>query len=423
MRRRVALVSVVVAVALISTVLIAFNRTSRAADAARWVGSWAAAQHAAALTGLSQTGFDDQTIRMTVRTSVGGDGARLRLSNVFGTKSLVIGDVTVGVPADHAGADLKPDSLHDVTFGGRRSVTIPQGAEMMSDPVTMTVPALSPLTVSLWLPQETGPTTFHTVSRATSFVSKGNHAGDVSDGSYTDISIPNPIPGHVDSPWFYLSGVDVLSHDTSNSIVVFGDSISDGFQSSLATDHRWPDRLADRLAKLPASRHAPGILNESLSGNSLDHQAPGVPQIGPNAIARLHRDVVSQTGVHTVILEIGINDLLIWGDDAGPIVTGLKQVAGQLHEAGLRVVVCTLGPWHGWPTWTAEKDKVRMAVNAYLYSTHDFDAVVDLDALLRDADEPDHIKPSFDSGDHLHPNDAGYAAIATAMPLDVLVPA
>lgn len=423
MNRRTILVSVVAAVAVVSTVVIAATRQSSAAQSEQWVGTWADAQHAAATSGLTKTGFNNQTIRMTVRTSVGGDAARIRLSNAFGTKPLVIGDVTVAAPAvATATAALKSGSTHDVTFVGRHGVTILPGAQIISDPIDMDVSPLSELTVSIWLPTPTGPTTWHTVSRATSYMSEGDHTADTSDGNFTPIGVPNPIPGNTDSPWFYLSGVDVRTADSGGAIVVFGDSISDGWRSTLDANHRWPDDLANRLVALPADRHAPSVLDMSLSGNALGHQTPLVPQVGPNALSRVQRDVLSQTGVKTVILELGINDILLWGDTAGNIVGELHQVALQLHEAGLRVVVCTLMPFEGFRTWTEAGDKERMAVNSYIRSTSDFDAVVDLDSLMRDVDEPARLTHKYDSGDHVHPNDLGYQTIANAMPLDVLVP-
>lgn len=423
MRTRVILVALVAVVAVVSTLLIAYNQPGATQESAQWVGSWATAPHAAARTGLSQDGFENQTIRMSIRASVGGTAARIRLSNVFGLKPLVIGDVTIGLPVAKDGAEVRPETLHDVTFGGRRSVTVQKGAERLSDEIPMTVPALATLIVSIWLPIATGPTTFHTVSRATSYLSKGNHTADGIAATYSPISIPNPIPGKTDSPWFFLSGLDVRSAKAHGSVVVFGDSISDGFQSTLRADHRWPDRLAERLAKLPADRHAPGVLNQGMSGNSLGHQAPFVPQLGPNALARLHRDLIGQTGVRTAVIEIGINDLLIFNDNSGAIVGELRQVIDQAHASDIKVVVCTLMPWEGWATWTEDRDKVRLAVNDYLRSSPDIDTLVDLDALMRDPDEPDHLKRKYDSGDHVHPNDAGYLAIANAMPLDVLAPA
>ncbi|HKD97479.1 MAG TPA: hypothetical protein VKB69_07720, partial [Micromonosporaceae bacterium] len=292
MNRRMILVSAVALVAVASTIGVALTSQSSAAATGQWVGTWADAQHAAATTGLSKTGFENQTIRMTVRTSVGGDAARLRLSNTFGTKTLVIGDVTVAVPAAKgATAEIRADSVHDVTFSGRHTASILAGSQMLSDPIDMDVPAVSQLTVSIWLPGATGPASFHTVSRATSYMSDGDHTADVSGGDFTPIGVPNPIPGNTDSPWFYLSGVDVRTSDAAGSIVVFGDSISDGWRSSLDANHRWPDRLADRLAALPADRHAPGVLDVSLSGNALAHQTPLVPQVGPNALSRISRDV------------------------------------------------------------------------------------------------------------------------------------
>jgi len=418
---RSVLIGGAVAVAIIATVVVAVARphSADADSSTTWVGTWAAAQHAAGATGLSQTGFDNQTIRMIVHTSVGGSAVRIRLSNEFGTTPLTVGEVTVALPDKHDSSGVS--TVRRVSFSGRPTIAIGVGAHVLSDAVKMDVPALGDLTVSLWLPQATGPATFHTVSRATSFVGKGDHAEDVAGGAFKAISVPNPIPPAMDSPWFYLSGVDVMNDSAHGAVVVFGDSISDGFTSKVGGNARWPDLFAKRLDALPASKHAPGVLNASLSGDALGHQASNIPQLGPDAMSRINTDVLGQTGVRIVIMQLGINDILIWGDTADAIVAEMRQVALQMHEAGLRIYICTLTPWAGGPTWTVAGEKTRQAVNQYIRSTSDFDGVIDLDATLRDPDDHTRLRPSMDSGDHLHPTSLGYQAIANAMPLNKII--
>jgi lysophospholipase L1-like esterase len=422
-RRRIWVVAIAVVI-VAATVVIAIVAPRRSdAATARWIGTWAAAQHGAGTSGLSHDGFDDQTIRMTVHTSIGGTAARIRLSNVYGTGPLTVNDVTVGLPDPKAlvPGTLKHGSMHPISFGGQSTVVIPRGGQVVSDAVEMRVPALSDLTVSMWLPQKTGPTTFHTVSRSTSYVGRGDEAQDVNGGGFAPISLANPIPGKVDSPWFYLSGVDVLNASADGAVVVFGDSISDGFTSGLGANGRWPDLLARRLAALPAAKHAPAVLNASLSGNSLGFETPAVPQLGPDAMSRLTRDVLGQTGVRTVIMQLGINDIQIFGSDPEQVVDQLRQTALQAHEAGLRVMICTLMPWQGNSLWTAKGEKSRETVNAYIRSTKEFDRVIDLDTIMRDPLNPTRLNPGYDSGDHLHPNPKGYQLIADSMPVPAIV--
>lgn len=419
-RSRLVTIGAVALVAVASTALIVIGRTDGGSASSRWVGTWAAAQHAAGSAGLSHTGFENQTLRMTVHTSIGGSAARVRLSNVFGVKPLTIGSATIGLP-DHADrVKVVPSSMHRLMFAGRPTVVVRPGAEVISDAVAMEVPALGDLTVSVWLPHATGVTTFHTVSRATSYVGSGAVAEDVHGAAFRKISVANPIPGKTDSPWFFLSGIDVLNRSSHGSVVVFGDSISDGFTSAVNANGRWPDLLARRLRALPPSRHAPSVLNESLSGNSLGREAALVPQLGPNAMSRVHGDVLGQTGVRTVIVQLGINDILIFNSVAESIIAHMRQIALQAHEAGLQVMICTLTPAHGWSTWTPEREQTRTAVNAYVRTTSDFDAVVDLDAALADQFDPTRLRPGVDSGDHLHPNARGFQAIADSMPLDLI---
>lgn len=413
--RRLLVVTAAVVVAGV-VVALAVRATTSAATATRWVGSWAASMHEPALTGLTHDGFDNQTVRMVVHVSIGGDAVRIRLSNEFGTKPLTIGDATVGVPAKtHDGAVT---GLHRISFSGRTSTVVPIGGELLSDAVPMAVPTLSDLTVSLWLPVATGPTTFHTVSRATSYVGDGDHAEDASAGGYAPVSVDNPIPGKTDSPWFYLTGVDVQTDRADGAVVVFGDSISDGFTSALDGNERWPDLLAVHLAALPVGRHAPGVLNASLSGDALGHQSSKIPQLGPTALSRIDNDVLSQTGVRTVIVELGINDLMLWGEHADAVVTELRQVAVRVHEARLSVFVCTISPYSAPP----DGENERQLVNRYIRSATDFDGVIDMDQVLRDPNDGTKLRSDLDSGDHVHPTARGYQLIADAMPLSKIAP-
>jgi lysophospholipase L1-like esterase len=409
--RRQPLLALAVVIAVASTLFIA-NLHSRAgaAPAAHWVGSWAAALTPAAVDGPSAEGFADQTVRMVIHTSVGGEQARIRLSNVYGTRTLTVGHVTIGLPS--GGGGLQPGSVREVLFNGRPSVLIPRGVEMLSDPVVMDVPAMATVAVSVWLPVPTGPATYHFIAKSTSYSGPGDHASDESATALKD-----PLPS-----WFYVAALDVLSREAQGTVAVLGDSISDGFGAKTNGNRRFPDDLAARLAVLPSSRHAPGVVNVSLTGNAYGHDGDAikVPNAGDSALSRFDRDVVAQTGVRAVIVELGINDIWIYKDSPDAIITELRQLAVRAHEAGLRVLVCTLTPWKGYTAWTAALDATRLSVNDYIRSTKDLDGVVDADEALRDPNQPAQLRPEWDSGDHIHPNDGGLQALANAVPLDQL---
>lgn len=375
-----------------------------------WAGSWAAAQ-APSGAGLAGRGFTNQTIRMTIRTSIGGDALRIRLSNNFGTQALVIGRATVAKPVANDSPQIDMRSLRELTFSGTQSVTIPKGGQIYSDPVNMAVGQLQELTVSLFLPEATGPTTFHFVARETSFVAEGDQAAK------PDYAVVDTRPY-----WFFLSGVDVSSRRTAGSVVVFGDSLADGFNSTLGLNKRWTDILAERLLADEGNQWDPGILNSGLSGSALTHDGSEInlPELGVNALARFYRDVPGQTGVHTVILGMGINDIQLHDDRSDLIIEGLRQLATQARQLGLKVIGCTIMPFEGFTAWTPGKENTRQAVNAYIRDSKLFDEILDFDAVMRDPAAPTKLKTAWDSGDHIHPNDAGYAAMAGAVPLDWL---
>jgi len=428
-RRQLVLAGVVV-VAIISTVLIAgAAKSDPAPTTASWVGSWAMAPTAAApgtpavpatattpatkaVPSVSMDGFSNKTIRMTVHMSVGGSAVRVRLSNEFGTKALTIGHVTVAIPTKSGSGEVVPGTMHEVQFGGLSTASIPRGGDLFSDPVAKPD---TDLAVSIWLPAATGPATFHVTGRSTTWIGSGDHSEDISNGG---LSTKDP-------SWYYLTGVDVRNSTAAGTVVVLGDSVSDGFTATVDADHRWPDRLADRLGALPAKDHAPGVLDLGTAGSSLGHDGSeiGVPQLGPSSTARLDNDVFAQTGVRVVIVELSINDIWIFHDGPDQLIAELRQIATQVHEHGLRVYVSTVSPWGGYkPYYTPALDKTRLGVNAYIRSTSDFDGYIDFDTLLRDPETPTQLKPTWNSGDGIHPNDAGYLAMANAVPLKFLLP-
>ena len=424
-RQRQLLLALVALVTIGSTILVATASTAKPPVPEAWVGTWAAAPAPAPLASpivdpLSVNGFHDQTIRMVVHTSVGGDRARVRLTNRFGAKPLTIGHATLALPWPEAGAgDLRPNSVHELTFHGARAVTVPVGGSVFTDPVDMDIPTTGEVAISVYVPGDTGPPTIHYIARTTSYIGPGDDASAPSGANLAKTI----------RSWYFLSGVDVLNHTGNGAVAIYGDSISEGFASTSNTNRRWPDFLAARLVKKAHDR-APGVLNESISGNRLGHD--GVewknPQTGVNASARFYPDVVGQTGVRAVILELGINDIWISHDDANAIISEMQQLAALAHEKGLRIYACTLMPWnafssdpaHNVVNYTPALDSIRLAVNSYLRTTSDFDGLIDFDVAMRDPTDPTKLKASWDSGDHIHPNDAGNEAMANVVSLDML---
>ncbi|MDG4764628.1 SGNH/GDSL hydrolase family protein [Solwaraspora sp. WMMD406] len=390
-----------------------------------WAASWATAVTRGNATGLTNTGLNDQSVRMVVRTTVGGHALRVRLSNMYGEQAVLVGRATIARPNTTTPDDLSdidPATLRELTFGGAASATMNRGAELLSDPLDFPVGDQSDLVLTLHFPVLTGPVTFHGTSRQTSYIG-ADDLTSAADGAGFTIR-PNCC-------WFFLSGIDVQRRHSPGSVVVFGDSIADGNGSTLNANKRWPDLLADRLIAARPDVRTPGVLNASLAGNRLNHEGPepgaggfpGYHELGPNAVARLDEDVFSQTDARTVITHLGINDIWMSDASADAIISSLRQINQQVQARGLRSLVATLTPYegHGNPgVWTPEKEATRQAVNAYLRGSAEFDGLLDFDAVLRDPTQPSQLLPAYDSGDHIHPNDAGNQAMADAVPLWLL---
>ncbi|WP_082580499.1 SGNH/GDSL hydrolase family protein [Phycicoccus sp. Root563] len=377
----------------------------------RWVGTWATAV-AVPQAGEALAGFTDVTLRQRVQVSLGGDVVRLRLTNVHGTSPLSV-SATLARPATRHRAlrgDLDPTTLVPVTFGGSRHVVIPAGSATTSDPVAIVVPDDGDLLVSLHLPGPTGPATYHPQAHSTGYVGHGDQTASASVAAF---------PGRTTSFWF-LDGLDVRA-TASGSVVFLGDSITDGAASTLDADHRWPDRLADRVLAEPRPLRF-GVLNAGISGNRLLLDAHGQGQ-GERALGRFTRDVLTRSGVETVVVLEGVNDIQQDPSETDPqdLVAAYREILVRAHERHVRVVVATIGPFRGWPRWTPECEAVRVAVNEWIRGSGEPDAVLDLDAALRDPVQPTRLVAAYDSGDHLHPNDLGYAAMAAAVDLPELL--
>ena len=402
---------------LVLTTTVAVGTGSRPAAAARghdWVTSWTASPQDPVPGTLGRTGFHDQTIRDIIVPSVGGNRVRLELTNAFGRSPLQVGRVTVAV-AD-LGAGVVAGTIHPVSFGGSASVRIPAGEQVLSDPVGMQVSAMQELAVSIYLPGRTGVATRHTDAQQVNWVSTaGDHTGEAGVGAFT-------IPA---LSWYYLSGLDVRSSRAAGTVVALGDSITDGVNSSVGGNDRWPDGLARRLGAVAGPTLS--VADEGIGGNRL---LTASRCCGASARARFARDALDQPGVRDVIVLEGINDI---GLSVGPlhsdagltparIIAGYRDLIAQAHARGVRIFGATLLPYQGAGYYSPAGEAIREAVNAWIRTSGAFDGVIDFDAAMRDPADPLLLNPAYDSGDHLHPNDAGYQAMADAINLDMLLP-
>ncbi len=354
--------------------------------------------------------FTDRTLRMVVHPSVGGDALRVHLSNLRGTTPLVVGGVSLALQAGKATA--VEGSRRTVTFSRARTLTIPAGQEVVSDPVALPVRAEQNLLVSLYLPQATSSATWHSDAFDVSYLSKpGDHAADTDDGNYVAAT----------TSWYYLSGLDVVSPAATGTVVAFGDSITDGYNTPASVYHRWPDDLARRLA----GPHPTAVVDAGIGGNRVLTDVPNIWQ-GVSALKRFAHDALAQPGVRTVILMEGINDI---GNNAGPdggpltaqqLIDGYRALIRQAHAAGVRILGGTMLPDKGAGYYSEPAEAIRQAANAWIRTSGQFDGVVDFDRALQDPSDPAALQAGFDSGDHLHPNEAGMQAMADAVDLRLL---
>ena len=356
-----------------------------------WVATWTASPQRPG----NPPRFNGQTLRQILHTSVGGRAVRVLLSNAFGSQPLVIGAAHVAIR--NSGSSIDGESDRVLTFSGAPSVTIPAGAPALSDAVELDVPAFADLAVSIYLLNDTAATTMHGVALQTSYVSP--------PGDYTDV-VTMPVMSTTQS-WFFLAGVEVEVSKRVGVIVALGDSITDGNGSTPNTNNRWPNHLAERL--LARHRLKMAVVDAGISGNRVLSDGSGV-----NALARFDRDVLVQPGVtHVIVLE-GINDsgsVFV----ADQIIAGLAQLIERAHERGLKIFGGTLTPAGS----TGTREENRQAVNDWIRNEAGFDAVIDFDEAVRDPDNQAFFLPIYDSGDHLHPSNAGYQAMADAIDLSL----
>ena len=374
-----------------------------------WVGAWGAPP--ALPNGPEVT---NQTIRQVIRLSLGGRAVRVRFTNELGTAPLVIGAARLARPGAEPGS-IDPATDHVLTFGGHPSITLPPGAPALSDPVAMEAGALDLVSVSLFVPRNTGPSATHPLGRATAYLAANDQTAAA---RLTDAS--------TSTARFFVSGAEVESPGAA-AVVMLGDSITDGYGSAVDANRRWPDVVAERLA----AAHAPlAVVNAGISGNRVLHDRPEAV-FGPSALARFDRDVLAVPGVRTVVVMESVNDIGHPGSaflpeqavSAEDIIAGMKQLAARGHAHGLRVIGATLTPYADtvFPGYFSQAGEAkRQAVNQWIRAGGQFDGVIDFDALMRDPARPTHLAAEFDLGDHLHPNDAGYRKMGEAVDLKLL---
>jgi lysophospholipase L1-like esterase len=357
--------------------------------------------HCAASTGVS-----DQTVRDVIFTSVGGDRVRVRLTNSFGTQPLQVGSASIALA--QAGAQARTGTLRALTFGRAPGVTIQPGAEALSDPVNMAVPALQDVLVSVFVPGASGPATNHFDAQQDNFIStSGDFTQTTSPAAFTTVSGCSLL----------VDGVSVVASDrVAGAVVTLGDSITDGTASTVNANLRWPNDLARRLD----ARHGQtlSVVDEGIAGNQVLKDT-GIA--GVNALARLDRDVLAQQGVRDVILLEGVNDIGASQATADQLIAAYQQIIAQVHTRGLRIFGGTLTPYQGAFYWTPAGEQTREAVNHFVLTSGAFDGVIDFAHATADPANPLVFDPAFDSGDHLHPNDAGYQAMANAINLGRLL--
>lgn len=389
-----------------------------------WVTAWSAAVH----TPVQFPGapppltVNQQTVREIIRPTIGGEHLRVRFSNEFGTSPLPLRNAHIALVQKDG--SIITGSDRPLTFNGAAAVDIPAGAPMLSDPVEMKVTAFADIAISIYVPRQVTASTFHQLGQLPTRIS--------SPGDFTSAqTIPNAtqIPS-----WFWLSDLELLEPQQASAVVTFGDSITDGFGGKPGEYQDWPDLLAKRLAQAGG----PLVLavdNEGIGGNRILHDGAGV-----SALARFDRDVLGKPGVSEIILLEGINDIgwpnmrppatatqaMQKGPFADQVVTafdiilGMKQLIERAHQHGIQVFGATMTPYEGAGYFTAEGEAVREKVNAWVRTGGAFDGIIDFDAAVRDPQHPTRFREDYQIGDHLHPNAAGYQAMAAAVNVEQL---
>ena len=370
-----------------------------------WVSAWYAPPMVSLDDGLSHRGFSNQTIRMVIHPHMEGDKLRIHLSNAFGDKFVTFKEVQVAISA--SGAAITPGTSRVVTFDGKKSIKIPKGKALESDPISLILKQGQSVTVSLFVNQASGPVTWHRYSMQDAYMAAGNHTSDRRGALFNK----------TDQSWFWLNEVDVrATSSVKGTIAVIGDSIVNGNHSKVNENHRWPDDLAKRLnAERPNTW---SIVNSGISANRLLSQSPA---IGEKPANRIQRDAFDLTGIKGVIISEGLNDIRHNPDQvtSAQIINEMKKLSSEGHKRGLKVYGATLVPYKGAKLYTEAGEKTRERVNHWIRTSGAFDGVLDFDKALRDPKDPKQYRPDCHAPDHFHPNDKGYQVMADSINLSI----
>ena len=375
--------------------------------AERWCATWGAAPGGPPPSASVQT-YTGQTLRLVARASIGGSRVRIRVSNEMGSAPLRIGRASIALRT--SGASVAAASVRELRFGGQAGITIPAGAPALSDPVELAVAAQADLAVSLYLPGTAQATTLHSYAYQANYVSTG--------GDYTS-TVSLPVARSITS-WPFLTEIDVAA--SVPALVVLGDSLTDGQGSTSNANRRWPDHLARRLQSALGAAGRIGVANRGLGANLLLTDYANALVAGRDCLERFDRDVLATAGVRYLLVLIGINDICYSNSTtpipAADLIAGWRQIIARAHAREIAVIGATLPPFDGFSYYSAAREAVRSAANNWIRSSGEFDAVADIEQALRTAGStPPRIRSDYNSGDFLHPNDAGYQAMANAVPL------
>lgn len=373
----------------------------------RWVTTWSASPSTLPGEDDPDNSPQAQTLRLIVHSSAGGDSVRIRLNNAHGNEAISIGAASIALQSE--GSSIQSGTAEPLLFGGQSTVSIPKGAVVFSDPLNYHLPEMTNLSVSLYLPEDNGFLTAHALSNQTNYLS-----GNGDQTSSQQLSNPTETVA-----WPLLTAIDVISSDAVSAIATVGDSITDGWGSTTSANQRWPNHFARRLfADSDVRKFA--VVNAGISGNRVTTE--GNSLFGQNLQARFERDVLALSNVTHMVLMEGINDIGMSPSgnliSAAEVIAGYKQVIARAHARGIKIIGATLTPYEGAAYFTPEGNLVRQQVNAFIRNGGEFDGVIDFEKAVQDPANPNRILPEF-TEDNLHPNDAGYAAMAQIVDLDL----
>ena len=373
----------------------------------RWVTTWSTSPSTLPGEDDPDNSLQDQTLRLIAHSSVGGDSVRIRLSNAHGNEAIAIGAASIALQSE--GSSIQSGTSKPLQFAGQSSVSIPKGAVVFSDPLNYDLPEMTNLSVSLYLPEDNGFLTAHALSNQTNYIS-----GNSDQTSSLDLTDRTET-----AAWSLLTAIDVINSNSISAVAVVGDSITDGWGSTASANQRWPNHFARRLfAESGARKFA--VVNAGISGNRVTTQ--GNSLFGQNLQARFERDVLALSNVTHMILMEGINDIGMSPSgsliSAAQVIAGHRQIIARAHASGIRVIGATLTPYEGAAYFTPEGELVRQEINAFIRRGDEFDGVIDFEKAVQDPANPSRILPEF-TEDNLHPNDAGYEAMANIIELDL----